>query len=129
VTACQNGAVCSGGACSDKCVDRCKLGDAVCAGFGVQSCERKSTGCLDFSDPRPCDTGKVCSGGVCVAMCTDQCTDGDKKCVGTDELKVCSKQASGCRDFALPQLCASGGVCMNDSCQACTDGQKRCGPT
>jgi hypothetical protein len=129
VTPCENGLVCSGGRCTDKCVDRCAIGQTQCAGFGVQSCERKATGCLDFSDPRPCGTGTVCQGGACVAMCTDQCMSSDKKCVGTDALALCAKQASGCNDFSPAQLCASGGTCSGGSCQACTNMAKRCGPT
>jgi hypothetical protein len=126
VTPCQNGAVCSGGVCADKCVDRCSLGQSICAGFGTQKCERKFSGCLDWSDPTPCDTGKVCSGGQCVMTCSDQCTAGDKKCDGTDGITTCSAQpASGCTDFSLPQLCGSG-VCSANACQTCTDGTKRC---
>src|SRR5207249_3776190 len=126
VTACQNGAVCSGGVCTDKCVDRCAPGQSICSGFGVQKCEKKFSGCLDWSDPFPCDSGKVCSAGLCVAMCNDACTTGAKKCDGADGITLCEKQAaSGCNDFSLPQLCSSG-VCSADACQTCTDGTKRC---
>jgi hypothetical protein len=129
VTPCTNGAVCSGGACTDSCVDRCAAGATECLGFGVQTCERKSSGCLDWSDPRPCDSGQVCSGGLCVASCTNVCNAGDTRCVGTDSLQSCAKQASGCTDFSLPQLCASGGMCAAGACLACVAGTKRCGPT
>jgi hypothetical protein len=126
VTPCQNGAVCSGGVCTDKCVDRCTVGQSLCAGFGVQHCEKKFSGCLDWSDPFPCDTGKTCSNGQCVMTCTDSCTAGDTKCDGTDSISTCKKlAATGCTDFNLPQLCGSG-VCSGNACQTCTDGTKRC---
>jgi hypothetical protein len=125
VTACNNGAVCSGGVCTDKCVDRCSAGQTICAGFGVQKCERKFSGCLDWSDPFPCDSGKVCSAGQCVLSCTDQCTAGNSQCEGSDSIAICEKQASGCTDLSLPQLCGSG-VCSSNACQTCMDMTKRC---
>jgi Carboxypeptidase regulatory-like domain len=128
VTACQNGSVCSGGVCADRCVDRCSVGQSICSGFGTQHCERKFSGCLDWSDPFPCDTGKVCSMGVCVGSCTDACTAGTAQCNGSDAISTCEKlPATGCNEFSLPQLCQSG-VCSMNACQTCTDLTKRCSP-
>ncbi len=127
VTACNNGAVCSGGACAEACVDRCGAGQTICSGFGVQKCERKFSGCLDWSDPFPCDSGKVCSGGQCLSACTDQCMSAAVQCNGTDSLQTCEKQASGCNDFSLPQICQSG-ACSAGACQTCTETATRCSP-
>ncbi|MDB4969860.1 MAG: Endoglucanase [Myxococcales bacterium] len=126
VTACPNGQVCSGGACATACTDRCAPGATQCSGSGVQSCEIKPSGCRDWSDPVPCGGAKVCSGGNCVASCTDQCVTGDKRCVGNDQLQSCAVQASGCKDWSLPQLCAGGGSCAANQCLTCTNGAKRC---
>ena len=126
VTACPNGTVCSGGACVAACSDRCAPGATQCSGTGVQSCELKATGCRGWSDPVPCGGGKVCSGGNCVTSCTDQCAAGDKRCVGSDSLQTCDKQASGCLDWSLAQLCPGGGTCTANMCITCTNGDKRC---
>jgi Carboxypeptidase regulatory-like domain len=126
VTACPNGQVCSGGACTAACSDRCAPGATQCSGSGVQTCEIKPSGCRDWSDPIPCGSGKVCSGGNCTTSCTDQCAANDKRCVGNDQLQTCDVQASGCRDWSLPQLCPGGGSCSGNQCITCTNGAKRC---
>jgi hypothetical protein len=54
VTACPSGQVCSGGACTGGCTDRCAPNAKQCTGAAVQMCERKVSGCLDWSDPSPC---------------------------------------------------------------------------
>jgi hypothetical protein len=128
VTACTNGTVCSGGVCAATCSDRCATSATQCTGQAVQSCEKKATGCLDWSDPTPCPTGTVCSAGQCSTSCTDQCASGATHCVGTDSLQSCAKQASGCLDWSPAQVCSSG-VCAGGVCVPCTNGAKRCGPS
>ena len=126
VTACPNGQVCSGGACTGGCTDRCAPNATQCTGAAVQTCERKSSGCLDWSDPTPCGGALVCSGGQCAASCTNQCAMGAKQCVGADSLQTCAMQASGCLDWSPAQICGSGS-CAGNLCAPCTDGAKRCG--
>lgn len=126
VTPCGTGNVCSGGGCVAACSDRCATGAKQCTGVGVQSCERKATGCLDWSDPVPCTGGNVCSMGMCQATCSNACAAGDKRCVGGDQVQSCDVQASGCRDWSPAQLCPGGQTCSGNMCMPCVDGTMRC---
>jgi hypothetical protein len=125
VTACTGAQVCSGGVCTATCTDRCAPAAKQCAGSGIQSCEKKASGCNDWGDPIPCGSGQVCSGGSCAVGCADQCTNGTKMCMGADAIQTCTTQASGCTDWSIAQVCGSG-VCSANVCVPCTTGQKRC---
>ncbi len=127
VTSCTGGQVCSGGGCAATCADRCAAGAKQCSGSGVQTCEVKASGCLDWSDPVPCTGGNVCTAGMCVASSTNQCATGDKRCMGGDQIQTCQMQASGCLDWSPAQLCPGGGTCAGNQCVSCTSGAKRCG--
>lgn len=129
---CPGGTVCSGGACVTSCTDVCTLGSNQCSGSsGVQTCEKKASGCTDWSAPTACDAAKVCSGGACVTSCTDACTPSATRCAAgsSDATQKCEKQASGCYDWSSPVACGGGGACSGGSCVACTSGAKRCGAT
>ncbi len=128
VTACGGTQVCSGGGCVAACTDRCAPSAKQCSGVGVQTCERKPTGCLDWSDPVPCGGAQVCQAGMCQASCTNNCAANEKRCMGNDQVQQCDVQASGCRDWSPAQLCPGGQSCTGTGmCMACTDGAKRCG--
>jgi len=137
VTACNNGLVCSGGACVATCTDQCTENAKQCASTGaIVECQRLSTGCTDWvlGANGNCATGEVCSGGACVprASCTNQCTAGASRCTASGQVETCVQLSSGCTDWTFPSNCPSGQACQagGTTCTAlptCTQGQTRCG--
>lgn len=85
VVPCDPGLTCSGGACSDECLDDCAEGDRRCDDDEVRTCGLfDDDPCLDWSPPEPCGDGRVCEAGACVeARCLDEhddCVCGEDQC-------------------------------------------------
>lgn len=135
--ACNNGLVCSGGACLATCADQCTLAAKQCSSTGgVVECQKLATGCTDWVGPAACASGEVCSGGACVPQgtCSNQCTQGATRCSGAGLQQTCVKLTSGCTDWTFPTACGAGQLCSltTNACAAipkCTSGEKRCNAT
>lgn len=114
------------------CQDICIVGTKSCEGAGVATCVKAEGACATWSPIAACGAGELCSGGVCQKGCVNQCTDGAVQCSAVGNgVSVCSKQPSGCTDWAAPKPCAGAEVCSGGKCVAqctnqCTVGIKQC---
>ena len=124
---CDDGLLCSGGACTDMCTDQCTVGAKRCAGNLVQECALQPSGCTDFSAPEACADG-ACTGDACPGECVDQCaTVGATRCSSTvDGVETCSTQASGCLAWSPAVGCPGAQTCTSGACTTCQTGAERC---
>jgi len=102
----------------------CTVGDTMCVGDGVATCQLDEESCTMWSEPAACggDT-PYCSLGTCLADCVPECADDETRCAGPTGVQVCGNNDSDtCRDWLPVTACADGETCSNGHCgDACQD--------
>ena len=137
-TACVDGQMCVGGACSIKPADgKCPDGQVKCGEVCIDPKTNKSycgadASCANYSDCAA--QGKTCENGACVGGTVNECEPGKVKC-GTDCIDpntsdaFCGADAS-CQHYTA---CVDGKTCVGGACSSkpedgkCSDGLVKCG--
>ncbi|MBI5490402.1 MAG: hypothetical protein HY905_23905 [Deltaproteobacteria bacterium] len=131
-TPCGPGMSCTGAGVCVSCTDECTEGLARCSALEeVLTCERGTSGCLEWVADPPCAMPQFCWEGACVDDCTDVCSAAEMRCFG-DDYQVCMRDTgAGCYGWSAPYRCPGGRACVGAGiCPSCTDscgeGEARC---
>lgn len=118
-TKCPSKEVCRSNRCQAEgtCQDLCQDGQKRCKGSRVQTCQRMSSGCLDWGPELPCPATLQCHNGICSSGqgCKDECTEGTKRCSG-EHVQTCVKETT-CTKWKTASTCSTNQTCSVSSGQ------------
>ncbi len=107
------------------CGDACNPGARECRADAVVTCQERSDGCTEWSDPESCpEELPCCAFGECSAECVDQCEAGDSMCSGSGTTTCDDADQDGCLEWGPEVSCPDGESCSGGACgcpeSACT---------
>jgi hypothetical protein len=100
------------------CPNTCTANALQCSSNNVQTCQKQSNGCYDWTTTSTCTSPMICSGGQCInspPTCTDKCTANALQC-SSNNVQTCQKQSNGCYDWTTTSTCVSPMICSGGQC-------------